>query len=189
MSDLQYQISGAKGKRASRQQMVTYLNVATYSAPAWKPLGRTTADSSIERDFGVETKTGIYGEVFTDAKAPTKNQNFSGNDLLAGDEVLNHLINIAVADEDISEVVSQDVLIAHLYLIDGDGNAFAERYPASAVVMTTTGGEGGGMLAADIDVTYGGKREIGTVKKTNDGIEFENGAEKLAAPTIRLEEG
>lgn len=167
-----YKIAGDSGKRATRELLVTYLNVASYDDPIWKPLGRTSSDSSIERDWSVETKTGIYGEVFTSAKKPTKTQSFSDNDIIAGDDVQNHLLDIAVVKEDVSKIVGQDVLIAHLYLNDNENKPFAERYPASAVVMTTTGGEGGGMLVSDIDVTYGGTREVGTISKVGDTVTF-----------------
>lgn len=170
-----YTIAGDSGKRATRELLVTYLNIGTYESPSWKPLGRTSSDSSIERDWGVDTKTGIYGEVFTSAKKPTKTQSFSDNDIIAGDEVQNHLLDIAVVREDVSEIVNQDVLIAHLYLNDSANKPFGERYPASAVVMTTTGGEGGGMLVSDIDVTYGGTREVGTVAKAGDTVTFTQG--------------
>lgn len=172
MAEAKYTIAGNEGKRATRELLVTYLNVATYESPMWKPLGRTSSDSSIERDWSVDTKTGIYGEVFTSAKKPTKTQSFSDNDIIAGDEVQNHLIDIAVVREDVSEIVGQDVLIAHLYLNDTKSKPFAERYPASAVVMTTTGGEGGGMLVSDIDVTYGGTRETGTISNAGGTVTF-----------------
>lgn len=172
MAEAKYTIAGDSGKRATRELLVTYLNVATYESPTWKPLGRTSSDSSIERDWSVETKTGIYGEVFTSAKKPTKTQSFSDNDIIAGDDVQNHLLDIAVVREDVSEIVGQDVLVAHLYLNDSSQKPFAERYPASAVVLTTTGGEGGGMLVSDIDVTYGGTRETGTISKAGDAVTF-----------------
>lgn len=172
MSEKKYTIAGASGKRATRDLLVTYLNVGTYESPTWAPLGRTSSDSSIERDWSVETKTGIYGEVFTNAKKPTKTQSFSDNDIIAGDDVQNHLLDIAVVKEDVSSVVGQDVLIAHLYLTDDASKPFAERYPSSAVVMTTTGGEGGGMLVSDIDVTYGGAREVGTVTNAGGTVTF-----------------
>lgn len=172
MAEAKYKIAGTAGKRATRELLVTYLNVATYESPKWAPLGRTSSDSSIERDWSVDTKTGIYGEVFTNAKKPVKTQSFSDNDIIAGDDVQNHLLDIAVVKEDVAEIVNQDVLIAHLYLTDSSDKPFAERYPSSAVVMTTTGGEGGGMLVSDIDVTYGGTREVGTVTSTGGTVTF-----------------
>lgn len=172
MAENTYTIAGGNGKRATRELLVTYLNTGTYESPAWAPLGRTSSDSSIERDWSVDTKTCIYGDVFTSAKKPTKTQSFSDNDIIAGDKVQNHLLNIAVVKEDVSEIVNQDVLIAHLYLTDSADKPFAERYPSSAVVMTTTGGEGGGMLVTDIDVTYGGVRETGTISNTGGTVTF-----------------
>lgn len=172
MADKTYSIAGTSGKRATRDLLVVYLNTGTSEAPVWSPLGRTSTDSSIEYDWSTDTKTGIYGEVFTSAKTPTMTQSFSESDILAGDAVMNHLLDVSVVRKDVSEVTNQDCLIAHLYLTDSSGKPFAERYPSSTVILTTTGGEGGGMLASDVEVTYGGTRETGTISKAGDTVTF-----------------
>ena len=61
-----------------------------------------------------------------------------------------------------------DILVAHFYA-GTESAPFAERYPASMVKPTGLGGEGGGSIEMPVDVTYGGKREIGTVTKGADG--------------------
>ena len=80
---------------------------------------------------------------------------------------------MAIVRRSISEALNQDILIAHLYLTDTEGKPFAERWKSSSVLLTTNGGAGGDMLASDIEVTYGGERETGTISKGSGGaIEF-----------------
>ena len=60
-----------------------------------------------------------------------------------------------------------DMLIVHTYA------GFAERYESCMVEVTGLGGEGGGSVGMPINVTYGGKRTIGTATKgTSGAIEF-----------------
>lgn len=168
-----YTIKGNNGEAVSRDLMVTYINTGTGEAPVWSAMGRTVEDSSVDYDYSQESKTDILGETHVTAKTPTTTQTFSGNNLLAGDAVLNHILDMTVVRRSVSEALNQDLLIAHLYLTDGEGNAFAERWKSSSVLLTTNGGAGGDMLASDIEVTYGGAREPGTVKKGVSGaLEF-----------------
>lgn len=168
-----YTIKGNTGEAASRDLMITYLNTGTTDAPVWSAMGRTVEDSSVEYDYSQETKTDILGETRVTAKTPTVTQTFSGNNLLAGDAVLNHILDMNVVRRNISEALNQDVLIAHLYLTDSEDKPFAERWKSSSVLMTTNGGAGGEMLASDIEVTYGGERVTGTISKGAGGaIEF-----------------
>jgi hypothetical protein len=168
-----YTIKGNTGESAARDLMIAYLNTGTSSAPVWSPMGRTVEDSSVEYDYSQETKTDILGETHVTAKTPTATQTFSGNNLIAGDAVLNHILDMAIVRRSISEALNQDILIAHLYLTDTEDKPFAERWKSSSVLLTTNGGAGGDMLASDIEVTYGGERETGTISKGSGGaIEF-----------------
>lgn len=170
---LTYTIKGTNGEAASRDHMVTYLNTGTGAAPTWSAMGRTVEESSIEYDYSQETKTDILGETRMTAKEPVLTQSFSGSQLLAGDAVLNHILDLTVVRRNISEALNQDVMVVHQYLTDSDGNPFAERWKSSAVLLTTNGGAGGDMLASDIEVTFGGERETGTISKDGTGkIEF-----------------
>lgn len=164
-----YTIKGNTGEAASRDLMITYLNTGTSAAPVLSAMGRTVEDSSIEYDYSQETKTDILGETHTTAKKPTLTQTFSGNNLLAGDAVLNHILDMNVVRRNIAEALNQDVIIAHLYLTNSEDKPFAERWKSSSVLLTTNGGAGGDMLASDIEVTYGGERETGTISKGSDG--------------------
>ena len=167
-----YTIKGSNGEAAARDLMISYLNTGTSSAPVWSPMGSTVEDSSVEYDYSQETKTDILGVTRTTAKAPTLNQSFSGGNLLAGDAVLNHILDINVIRRNVSEALNQDCLIVHLYLTDSTGKAFAERWKSSSVLLTSNGGAGGDMMASDIEVTYGGEREVGTAVVNNGTVTF-----------------
>lgn len=173
-----YSIKGENGQGAGRDLMVTYLNTGSVSSPVWSPMGRSVEESSIEYDYSLETKTDILGEIHNSAKAPTTTQNFSGNNLIAGDEVLNHILNMTVVRRSISDALNQDILVAHLYLTDAEGKPFAERWKSSSVLLTSNGGPGGDMLAAEIEVTFGGEREVGTIEKAGGVITFTANSEE-----------
>lgn len=148
---------------SNREHLVTMLNTESYSSPSWAAMGRHVTDSSIESDWSTETNTDILGNTYSTAKTAQMSQTFSGNQIVAGDEVMGYLCDIAIVRKDAASLIKQDLLIVHQYLQDADGNPFAERYPESMVIPTANGGEGGGQLVTDIDVTYGGKREVGTI--------------------------
>jgi len=165
-------VTAGGGASAVREMMITYLDTGTADAPVWSAMGAKVAEGTIEYDWGAETKTDILGNVYTSAKSAQMKQTFSGGEIIAGDIVMNHLVDLAIVQKDAARLVNQDCLIVHTYLQNDDGAAFAERYPASAVIPSSLGGEGGAALVTDIDVTFGGKRVIGTAKVGNDGVTF-----------------
>lgn len=158
------------GVSATREMMITYLKTgSTTDTPVWSPMGAKVTDSNIEYDWSIENNTDILGNAYTTAKTAQMTQSFSGSEIVAGDEVMNHLVDLAVVQKNAAKLVNQDCLIVHTYLKNSDGEAFAERYPASSVVPTTLGGEGGAALVTDIDVSYGGARSIGSAT-VSDGV-------------------
>lgn len=168
-------VTTGEGASASREMMITYLNTGTGSAPVWSSMGAKVFEGTINYDWGIETKTDILGRTFTTAKTANMTQTFSGSEIIAGDEVMNYLVDLAVVKKDATQLVNQDCLIVHVYLKNDSQEAFAERYSASAVTPTSIGGEGGAALVTDIEVAYGGKRETGTAKITDDGVVFTKG--------------
>ena len=158
-----------EGVSATREMMITYLDTGTLDVPVWSPMGAKVTESNIEYDWSVENNTDILGNAYTTAKTAQMTQSFSGNEIVAGDEVMNHLVNLAVVQKSAVKLVNQDCLIVHTYLKNSNGEAFAERYPASSVIPTTLGGEGGAALVSDIDVTYGGARSTGSAT-VSDGV-------------------
>ena len=105
-------------------------------------------------------------------KKPTVTQTFDPIPLDAGDAAAVKMWNLAVKDQDAQALANQDMMIGHFYATSGDA-MFAERYDACAIAITGIGGEGGGTLNITSEITYGGTRTVGTVKKGSGGaIEF-----------------
>lgn len=163
-------VTTGDGVSATREMMITLINTGTTDAPQWAAMGAKVTDSSIDYDWSVESSTDILGNSYSSAKTAQMSQSFGGSEIIAGDAVMNHLVDLAVVQKNAPKLMNQDCLIVHAYLQNESGQYFAERYPASAVLPTTIGGEGGAALVTDIDVTYGGARTIGSAVKNEDGV-------------------
>ena len=157
------------GQTIDRKLYLCCGNYGTAAAPKWGKLGKRVEDSSAEMDWGEETKQDILGDTYSTMKTPVVSQTFDPCELDSGDEYQQHVWNLAVVDQNAPALCSQDLLRIHLYAVDEQGNAFAERYPASMVKPSGLGGEGGGSLTMPIDITFGGTREIGTASVAEDG--------------------
>lgn len=160
-----YTIAGANGESPDRSRLITQINVGTYEEPEWAIMGYHVTDSSVEYDNDIETSTDILGNAFITAHTAALTQTFSGQQIKAGDAVMNHIADIAIVQKDARKLVNQDMLIIHDYLRDEQGRAFAERYPQSAVVLTSNGGDGGNPIASEIEVRYGGERSAGHMER------------------------
>ena len=161
-----YSIAGNSGESPLREQIVTYLNTTASEQPVWSPMGRTVEDSSIDADYSEDSKTDIFGTVWNSAKKPKREQEFSDSNLLAGDAVMNRVLDLCIVQQNMAELQNQDCLVVYLFLQDSSGKAFAERYPNSTVLMTSIGGPGGEKAVTGIKVFYGGERVTGTFDKT-----------------------
>mgnify|MGYP000239484248 FL=1 len=162
----QYSIAGNSGESPLREQIVTYLNTTASEQPVWSPMGRTVEDSSIDADYSEDSKTDIFGTVWNSAKKPKREQEFSDSNLLAGDAVMNRVLDLCIVQQNMAELQNQDCLVVYLFLQDSSGKAFAERYPDSTVLMTSIGGPGGEKAVTGIKVSYGGERVTCTFDKT-----------------------
>lgn len=160
------------GVSATREMMIAFLNTGTADAPVWSAMGTKVTESSVEYDWGIETITDILGVSHAKASTAEMTQSFDDSEIVGGDAVMNHLLDLAIVQKNAALLVNQDMLLVHTYLKDESGNAFAERYPASAVVPTTVGGEGGAALVSTIDVTYGGARAVGSAKVSDGTVTF-----------------
>ena len=134
-----YSIAGNTGESPLREQIVTYLNTTSSAQPVWSPMGRTVEDSSIDADYSEDSKTDIFGTVWNSAKKPKREQEFSDSNLLAGDAVMNRVLDLCIVQQNMAELQNQDCLVVYLFLQDSSGKAFAERYPNSTVLMTSIG--------------------------------------------------
>ena len=172
MPETEMKFKTPEGQTIDRQLLIAYLNVGTPEAPQWAALGFRVEDSSMEYDMGKDTKQDIMGNTFTTLKKPVITQNFDPMPLDSSDRAVQHIWNLGVRKQDVQALANQDVMVAHFYA--GTTTAeFAERYPASAVEISNFGGEGGGHLGLSSTVTYGGKRQLGTVTKdAEDAVTF-----------------
>lgn len=176
MADLDFNTT--PGKTVSRKLLIAYLNTGTSSTPVWSPIGKRVEDSSMEMDWGEETKNDILGQTYTTLKKPTITQSFEPVELDSSDNAAVLIWNRAIHDQDYSALAAMDMLIVHFYA--GTTSApFAERYSACAVRPTGLGGEGGGSVNMPFDVTYGGVRTTGTASKdkTTGAVTFTPDAE------------
>lgn len=166
---MSYTFNTPAGQTVNRKLYLCCGNSGTYSAPVWGKLGKRVEDSSAEMDWGEETKQDILGDTYSTMKDPVISQTFDPCELDSGDEYQKHIVNLAVVEQNAAALCNQDLLRIHLYLVNEDGSAFAERYPTSMVKPSSLGGEGGGALTMPIDVTFGGTREVGTASVAADG--------------------
>lgn len=169
MADITFNTNA--GETVARELLVAYLNTGTNDAPVWSPVGKRVEDSSIEMDWSVETSTDIFGETYSTGQKATKTQTFDPYRLDGGDAALVKIWNLAIKENNVTSLLNQDMLIAHLYA-GAEGQNFAERYEACAVLPTSLGGAGGGTIDMAIEVTYGGKRTVGTIAKDASGVTF-----------------
>lgn len=161
------------GQVVDRKLLILYLNTGTVEAPAWKPIGKRVEDSSMEYDWGEESKTDIFGAVYTVMKKPVITQTFEPCELDAGDDAQLKIWNQAIRDHDVAAMSNNDLLIVHAYAGEADSAVFAERYSASAIKPSGLGGSAN--IGMPIDVTFGGTREIGTAAVADGSVTFTKG--------------
>lgn len=165
MADMKF--NTIAGQTVDRKLLLLYLNTGTESAPAWSVIGKRVEESSMELDWGEETKSDILGETYTTMKKPTITQTFEPCELDAGDKAQEKIWNLAIRDQDAAALSNRDMLVVHCYAGTADTAVFAERYAACAVKPSGLGGAGS--VGMPIDVTFGGARTIGTAA-VNSGV-------------------
>lgn len=168
MDDLKFNTSD--GATVARNLLILYLNTGTSEAPVWSMIGKRVEDSSMEYDWGEETKTDILGNTYTSLKAPTITQTFEPCELDAADAAQVKLWNQSIRNHDLSAMTNNDLLVVHAYTGTADAGAFAERYPSSAVRPSSLGGSSN--IGMPIDVTFGGERSVGKAKVSNGALDF-----------------
>lgn len=168
------------GQTVARELLIAYLNTGTATSPVWSPIGKRTDDSSMDYDWSEETSQDILGNTWATMKKPVVSQSFDPLPLDASDAAVKKIHKLGVIDQDPQALSSQDMLIGHWYLDDNDNEVghFAERYSSCMVKPSSLGGEGGGNIGMPTDVTYGGERTLGTIRKSTVGtITFETASE------------
>lgn len=168
MADMNFNTK--EGATVARKLLILYLNTGTSEAPVWSVIGKRVEDSSMEYDWGDETKTDILGDTYTELKTPTITQTFDPCELDAGDKAQLRLWNQSIKDHDVAAMSNNDLLVVHAYTGTADEGAFAERYMSSTVRPTSLGGSSN--IGMPIDVTFGGKRQTGTATSTSGTVTF-----------------
>ena len=167
-----YTFNTTPGQTVGRELLIAYLNTGTNSSPTWSPIGKRVEDSSAEYDWSDETKQDILGSTWGTMKKPIITQTFDPCELDAGDEAQKKIWDLAVVKQDAQSLANMDMLIVHLYAGTAKTAVFAERYESCMIKPTGLGGEGGGSIGMPIDVTYGGKRTIGTASVSAGTVTF-----------------
>ena len=167
-----YTFNTTSGQTVARELLIAYLNTGTNSEPTWSPIGKRVEDSSAEYDWSDETKQDILGSTWGTMKKPIITQTFDPCELDAGDEAQKKIWDLAVVKQDAQALANMDMLIVHLYAGTANTAVFAERYEYCMVKPSSLGGEGGGNIGMPIDVTYGGKRTIGTASVSGGTVTF-----------------
>ena len=160
----------AAGAVVARKMLVLYLNTGTTDAPVWSAVGKRVEDSSMEYDWGEESKTDIFGETYTTYKAPVITQTFDPCELDSGDVAQVKIWNQSIKDQDTGAMSNNDMLVVHTYAGDAQTGVFAERYAACAVKPSGLGGSAN--VGMPIDVTFGGTRTKGTAKVAGGVVTF-----------------
>lgn len=166
-----YEFNTTPGQTIAREMLVAYLNVSANGTPKWSPIGSRVTDSSEELDWGEESSQDILGRTYTTMKKPTITQSFDPWELDAGDDAQQMVWNLAIKEQNAQALANMDMLIVHLYA-GTTSAAFAERYEACSIRPTGLGGEGGGNIGMSIEVTYGGKRTVGTANNSTGEVTF-----------------
>ena len=168
MDDMNF--NTAEGSVVERKLLILYLNTGTAEAPIWSVIGKRVEDSSMEYDWGEETKRDILGIVRTTLKKPTITQTFEPCELDAADKAQVKIWNQSIRDQDVEAMVNNDLLVVHAYTGTAEDGAFAERYLSSTVRPTGLGGSSN--IGMPIDVTFGGERSTGTAKVADGALTF-----------------
>ena len=172
MADLTFNTPA--GQVVDRKLLILYLNTGTSEAPVWSPIGKRVEDISMEYDFGEESKTDIFGEVYTNLKKPIITQTFEPCELDAGDVAQVRIWNQAIKDQDVAAMANNDLLVVHAYAGTKDTAVFAERYGSCLVKPSSLGGSSN--VGMPIDVTFGGTRTTGTAAVSNGKVTFNTAA-------------
>lgn len=165
MADMTFNTTA--GQVVARKMLLLFLNTGTPSVPVWSVIGKRVEDSSMEYDFGDESKTDILGDTYTTMKTPVITQTFDPCELDSGDAAQVKIWNQAIKDQDVAAMCNNDLLVVHTYAGTADTAVFAERYPSSAVKPSSLGGSNN--VGMPIDVTFGGKRSQGTAAVSDSG--------------------
>lgn len=128
------------GQVVDRKLLILYLNTGTNSAPVWSPVGKRVEESSMEYDYSEESKTDIFGEIYTNMKKPVITQSFEPCELDSGDAAQVKIWNQSIKEQNVAAMANNDLLVVHAYAGTADTAVFAERYESCMVKPASLGG-------------------------------------------------
>lgn len=161
-------INTPAGQTVARELMIAYLDTGTEGAPKWSAFGKRVSSANMNYDWSKNTNRDILGNVYTDMKNPIITESFDPLPIDSSDEAVVKLWEMGIRDQDRFALSSQKILVAHFYS-GAESKNFAEVYDSSAIVVSRAGGDGGDNLTIAAEVTFGGKRTVGTVSKSEKG--------------------
>ena len=162
------------GQVVDRKLLILYLNTGTNSAPVWSPIGKRVEESSMEYDYSEESKTDIFGEIYTTMKKPVITQSFEPCELDSGDAAQVKIWNQSIKEQNVAAMANNDLLVVHAYAGTADTAVFAERYESCMVKPASLGASSN--VGMPIDVTYGGTRTTGTAAIADGAVTFTKAA-------------
>ena len=168
MADLTF--NTAANAVVARKLLLLFLNTGTEAAPVWSRIGKRVEDSSMEFDWGKETKKDIFGDIWPTMEEPVITQSFDPCELDSSDDAQVKIWNMAIREHDISAMNNNDMLVVHAYAGTKDTAVFAERYGSCAVTPTGLGGSS--TVGMPIEVTFGGTRTTGTAAVSGKTVTF-----------------
>ena len=124
----------------------------------------------MEYDYSEESKTDIFGEIYTNMKKPVIKQSFEPCELDSGDAAQVKIWNQSIKDQNVAAMANNDLLVVHAYAGTADTAVFAERYESCMVKSASLGGSSN--VGMPIDVTYGGTRTTGTAAIADGAVTF-----------------
>lgn len=169
----EYVLATEPNQTIARKNFVLYLNIGTKQSPNWAPIGRRVTDSTMDFDWSEENNIDIFDTPRSIVHSPTMTQSFSGYALDSGDEAMERIWEVAIAERDVGAMTEFQILVAHLYAELRTGNsAFGEMYDSCTILPESIGGEGGGNLQMPINITIGGERTTGSIEIDGKTITF-----------------
>lgn len=155
----------AKGVKAARKLLRTYVNVGTKDAKEWFLVGSGVEDSSIELNPNTESVTDILGVTTTDVTKWEPAQSFDPFTVKGGSTLAFKLHEIW-ADKT-PELLSQfEVLVVYKYVGTETDGYEAELQSNCTINITSIGGSA--YVDMPIEILYSNDSVKGTVKFTDD---------------------
>ena len=151
----------AEGATAERKMLSLWYEDTSGESSSYEIIGYRVEDSSMETSWSNdEDKTDIIGSAYGTLGAPVITQNLSDWSIIGGNKLQVALHNDMRYNNFANLAGGYKFIIVYHYAGTADTAMQAERYPACKVKVNSLGGSTETNL--DVDITFGGQKEIGT---------------------------